>query len=317
MLETSARLLRLLSVLQARSYWSGQELSERLEVTARTLRRDIDRLRSLGYAVEATSGPGGGYRLGTGAAMPPLLLDDDEAVAVAVALRVATDAFVGLNDTVVSVLVKMRQLLPQRLRRRLGALEAVTVSITGRRSALHPDMLTTLAAACRDHERLRFAYRDHQGRSSTRTAEPHRLAHTGNQRWYLVAWDVDREDWRTFRVDRIGPRPTIGPRFIPRQLPEDVETYVSRSISDAPYSHRARLRLRGSAAALAERIPPWCGVLEAEDNDHCILSVGAGSLEALVCQMILTGAEFELLEPPGLVPHVRAISERLARALPR
>jgi predicted DNA-binding transcriptional regulator YafY len=314
MLDTSARLLRLLSALQARRYWTGPELAEHLGVTARTLRRDVDRLRSLGYAVEGTAGPGGGYQLGTGAAMPPLLLDDDEAAAVAVSLRSAADTFLGLSDAVMGVLVKLEQVLPRRLRRRVSALQAVTMSVTGGPPTLDARVLTTIAAACRDDEQLEFVYRDHAGEESTRRVEPLRLAHNGTGRWYLVAWDLDREDWRTFRVDRVDGCPSVGPRFVPREPPADLAEYVARSISHSPYEHRASIKLRGSARALATRIPPWCGVLEPLDDESCVLRTGAGSIDALVCMMLLTGTDFELIEPPELAPELRRIARRLERA---
>jgi predicted DNA-binding transcriptional regulator YafY len=317
MLDTSARLLRLLSALQARRYWTGAELAEHLDVTARTLRRDVDRLRSLGYAVEGTAGPGGGYQLGTGAAIPPLLLDDDEAAAVAVSLRSAADTFLGISDTVMGVLVKLDQVLPRRLRRRVSALQSVTMSVTGAPPTLDPRVLTTIAAACRDDEQLEFVYRDHGGAVSTRHVEPLRLAHDGRGRWYLVAWDLDREDWRTFRVDRVGGCPSVGPRFVPREPPADLAEYVARSISHSPYSHRASIKLRGSAQALAAQIPPWCGVLEPLDDESCVLHTGAGSIDALVCQMVLCGVDFELLEPPELAPELRKIARRLERAARR
>lgn len=314
MLETSARLLRLLSALQQHRYWSGQELAEHLEVTSRTLRRDVDRLRSLGYVVEATSGPGGGYQLGKGAAVPPLLLDDDEAVAVAVSLRSAADTFSGLGETVMGVLVKLDQMLPARLRRRVGALQSVTVSVTDGQPTLDPHLLTTLAAACRDNEQLDFVYRDHAGKASTRRVEPLGIAHTGSRRWYLVAWDIDREDWRTFRVDRIDPNPSVGKRFVPREPPADLATYVSRSISHDPYLHRARVKLRGSVATLSKQVPPWCGVLEPLDDESCVLSTGAHSIEALVAQLVLCDMDFELIEPQELAPALRQIAKRLDRA---
>jgi predicted DNA-binding transcriptional regulator YafY len=311
MLATSARLLRLLGSLQGRRTWAGPALAEHLEVTPRTLRRDVDRLRTLGYAVEASSGRGGGYQLGQGTAMPPLLLDDEEAVAVAVALRSAADTFAGNGETAIGALAKLEQLLPARLRRRAGALHTMTVSV-GRGATLDPGVLTALASACREHERLSFRYRDHAGKAGTRTVEPLRLAHTGNRRWYLVAWDLDRGDWRTFRVDRIAARPTVGARFVPRRPPEDLERYVAHSISAAPYRYQARVRLHGSAAALGGQVPPWCGVLEPLDGAHCVLRTGAETLEQLVCQIILAGADFEVLEPTELLPEIRRIAKRLA-----
>ena len=191
MLDTSTRLLRLLAVLQSRQSWTGTGLAERLEITTRTLRRDVDRLRSLGYTIAAAAGPGGGYQLSRGSVLPPLLLNDEEAIAIAVSLRSAMDSFAGMSETAVSALMKLNQLLPSRLRKRVGALHAVTVSV-GSGPVLDADTLTTVAAACRDNRLLTFDYRDRAGRASTRTVEPVRLAHTGNRRWYLVAWDLGR-----------------------------------------------------------------------------------------------------------------------------
>jgi predicted DNA-binding transcriptional regulator YafY len=315
-LETSTRLLRLLSVLQGRRFWPGAELAERLEIGTRTLRRDVDRLRSLGYVIESTSGPGGGYQLGKGSHLPPLLLDDDEAVAVTVALRSAADGFAGLGDTALGVLTKLDQLLPARLRKRVGALQAMTVSVGGAMApGLDPEVLTTLAAACRDRERVRLEYRGREAKPSTRRVEPLRLAHTGNRRWYLVAWDLGREAWRTFRVDRIAEVEALGIRFAPREPPDDVARYVADSISYAPYRHRAIVRLRGSPSSLAGKVPPWCGVLEPEGDERCLLRTGAESIEGLVCQLVLTGVEFELVEPRSLVPRLRRVIRRLARSV--
>jgi predicted DNA-binding transcriptional regulator YafY len=315
-LDTSTRLLRLLSVLQARRFWSGAELAERLEITTRTLRRDIDRLRSLGYVIDATSGPGGGYELGKGSHLPPLLLDDDEAVAVTVALRTMADGVARLGDTALGVLTKVDQLLPARLRERVGALQAMTVTVGGDEApALDPTVLTTLAAACRDRERVRFGYRGRGAEASRRETEPLRLAHTGNRRWYLVAWDLGREAWRTFRVDRIEGVEVLGVRFAMREPPDDVARYVAASISYAPYRLRAVVRLRGSVATLAKRLPPWCGVLEPEGEESCLLRTGAESIEGLVCQLVVTGMDFELVEPKALRPRIRRVMERLERSL--
>ena len=215
MLETSARLLRLLSLLQTRRDWSGAELAGRLEITPRTVRRDIDRLRGLGYPVQATAGTAG-YRLGAGADLPPLLLDDDEAVAVAMGLRTAAGGSItGIEETSVRALAKVEQVLPSRLRHRVNALQSVTVPMANTGPTVDPSTLTAIAAACRDSLRLRFDYRTHDGTSSIRTTEPHRLVHAG-RRWYLLGWDVDRQDWRTYRVDRLDPRTPTGPRFTPR-----------------------------------------------------------------------------------------------------
>jgi len=317
MLETSARLLRLLSLLQGRRDWSGQELAARLEVDVRTIRRDVDRLRDLGYRVRASSGVGGGYQFGAGASMPPLLLDDDEAVAVTVALRSAAGSVVRLEETAMRVLAKIDQILPPRLRPRLSALHSVTVSLDRAAEPIDPEVLTTVAVACRDNLSLRFRYRDRGGKTSVRVVEPVRLAHTG-RRWYLAAWDSGRSDWRTFRMDRLQPPLSTGRRFRPREPPEgDVAAYVQRSISYAPYRFRARLALEGSAAKLAERIPPWLGVLEAVDERSCVLSTGGDSLEMVVAQMVMTGVDFELLEPADLAPTLRRFAARLRRATQR
>lgn len=327
MLDTSARLLRLLSVLQARRFWPGAELAERLEVTPRTLRRDVDKLRSLGYVVDATPGPGGGYQLGKGSRLPPLLLDDDEAVAVTVALRSAADDFARLGETALAMLTKLDQMLPTRLRRRVGALHAMTVSVGRASSTVDPERLTILAAACREHERIEIVYRSPARGSgtkdwlqaapspSTRCVEPLRLAHTGNRRWYLLAWDLGREAWRTFRVDRIEAVTPLGNRFEPREPPGDVASYVAESISQAPYRHQATATLRGSLSELAERVPPWCGVLEPLDDERCLLRTGAESIEGLVCQLVLAGAEVERVEPRSLRPRIRRVMERLAAAV--
>src|SRR6201747_987403 len=204
MTATSGRLLKLLSLLQTRRDWPGGELASRLEVSPRTIRRDVERLRDLGYPVEASTGPFGGYRLHAGTAMPPLLLDDDEAVAIAVGLRAAARASVtGIEETSVRALVKLEQVLPSHLRRRVNALQTATVTLaTSGGPTVDPEALTAIAGACRDRERLRFAYRGRDATESSRTVEPHTLVNLG-RRWYLVAWDCDRDDWRPFRVDRL------------------------------------------------------------------------------------------------------------------
>jgi predicted DNA-binding transcriptional regulator YafY len=315
MLQTSARLLRLLSLFQARRYWSGAELCQRLEVTARTLRRDVDRLRSLGYPVHSTSGTAGGYQLGAGATLPPLLLDDDEAVAVAVGLRTAASAAVtGIEEASLRALAKLEQVLPSRLRRRVNALHTFIVPLAQAGPTVDAASLAIIAGACRDNERLRFNYRAREGAVSVRDVEPHRLVHTG-QRWYLAAWDSGRNDWRTFRVDRIAPKLTAGARFIPRKQPEGgYAAYVSRSISYAPYSFRARVTLHAPAATITERIPSWVGVLEAIDEKTCALQTGAHSAETLAVYLSLLGVDFEVREPAELVDQIRKLAKRYSRA---
>jgi predicted DNA-binding transcriptional regulator YafY len=318
MLETSARLLRLLSLLQAHRDWSGADLADRLGVTPRTVRRDVDRLRELGYPVNASPGTGGGYQLGAGAELPPLLLDDEEAVAVAVGLRTAAGQGVeGIGETSVRALAKLEQVLPDRLRRRVGALNAFTVSmLRGQRGpTVDAAVLTELANACRDSERLRFEYRDHGGAATRRTVEPHRLVCT-ERRWYLVAWDVERDDWRTFRADRIVPKPPHGPRFAPRTPPaDDLAAYVSRGVSTSAYPARAVVRLHTSADRAAEFVGPSDGVLEAVDDGRCLLRTGAANLDVLVIHVVLMGVDFDVVEPPELTEHIRVLRDRLSRAL--
>src|SRR5580765_3874057 len=247
MLETSARLLRLLSLFQRRKYWSGTDLADRLAVTSRTLRRDVDKLRTLGYPIHSTSGVEGGYQLGAGSTMPPLLLDDEEAVAVALGLQcAATGAIEAVEEASVHALAKIEQILPPRLGRRVAALKAMIVTMPGTQSAVSARALSTIAAACRDQETLRFRYRDYAGAASSRSVEPHRLVNTG-RRWYLVAWDADRKDWRTFRVDRIQPRVINGLPFTPREPPaRDLAAYVARGVWRAPPC-RARIKLYATA----------------------------------------------------------------------
>src|SRR5262245_2199983 len=199
MLETSARLLRLLSLLQTRRDWTSAELAARLDVTTRTVRNDVDRLRRLGYPVDARLGVAGGYRLGTGGALPPLLLDDDEAVAVAIGLRTAASGSIaGIEETSVRALAKLQPVLPSRFRHRVSAFQRYTLPMPSSEPRVDPDVLTVIAGACRDHERLRFDYRTHSGATGPRSVEPYRLVND-RRRWYLVAWDMDRDDWRTFR----------------------------------------------------------------------------------------------------------------------
>jgi len=313
MLKTSARLLRLLWLLQSRRYWSGAELSERVEVDARTVRRDIDRLRELGYAVQASPGLGGGYQLKAGSALPPVLLDDEEAVTVAVAVRAAASSIGKMEEASVRLLAKLDQLLPLRLRKRASALHSVTISLARPEAAPSIDVLTQIACACRDHFKLRINYRDRAANVTSRVVEPIRLAHTGRL-WYLVAWDSQRDDWRTFRIDRVQRLVSTGPQFRPRDFPGDIATYVSRSIRQVPYRYRMRIKLRGSLAELAKRIPSWCGVLEVLDEVSCTLNTGADSIEALAAQVVLTGADFDILEAPECVAELREIAARLERA---
>jgi len=316
MLDTSARLLRLLSLFQARRYWSGADLSERLEVTSRTLRRDVDRLRSLGYPVNSTSGAAGGYQLGAGATLPPLLLDDDEAVAVAVGLRTAANGSVtGIEEASVRALLKLEQVLPSRLSRRVAALHNFIQPLASQGPMVDAAILSTIAGACRDLEELRFRYRSKDGSPSLRLVEPHRMVHTG-RRWYLAAWDKDRNNWRTFRVDRIEPPLTPGAHFAPRKPPGgDFADYVSRSVAYAPYPHRASVKLYASVETVAGRLPPAVGALEAIDPETCLLHTGAYSLDGLSVYLAMLGCDFEVREPPALAQRVRELAERFTRAV--
>src|SRR4029450_8210898 len=226
----------------------------------RTVRNAVERLRRLGYPVQASPGVGGGYRLGAGAALPPLLLDDEEAVAVAVGLRTAAGgAVAGIEETSLRALAKLEQVLPSRLRRRVGALHSAMTAVSGAGPAVDPGVLTAIATAVRDRERLRFDYRHHDGADSGLCVEAHRMVSWG-RRWYLVAWDVGREDWRTFRVDRLRPRLPTGPRFTPRKVPGgDVAAYVEKTVGQATWRYRARVLLHAPATELAGRLPPAVG----------------------------------------------------------
>jgi predicted DNA-binding transcriptional regulator YafY len=316
-LRTPARLLRLLSLLQARADWSGPELAERLGVTTRTIRNDVERLRGLGYPVHATPGVGGGYRLGAGAALPPLLLDDEEAVAVAVGLRTAANGTVtGIQETSVRALAKLEQILPSRLRHRVNALQTSTVGIPTSGPTVDPEVLTAIAGACRDHQRLRFDYRDHDGAASVRTVEPHRLVHDRG-RWYLVAWDTERRDWRTFRTDRIEPRIPTGPRFTPRDPPGgDVVTYLLRGVGAATWRYRARVKVRAPAALVAARLPPAVAV-EPVDEHTCMVDAGSDTPQMLAVYLGMLDLDFEVGEPPELVEQLRRLADRYRRAIGR
>jgi predicted DNA-binding transcriptional regulator YafY len=318
MLPASARLLRLLSLLQARRSWSGADLAERLEVTDRTLRRDVDRLRALGYPVHSTSGVAGGYQLGAGAALPPLQLDDDEALAVSIALgTVGAGAVSGIDEAALRALVKLEQVLPSRLRQRADALRATIVPLKHRGSTgVSARLLSLLAGACRDHTELRFRYADRGGRASERHVEPLGLLHAG-YRWYFVAWDVGRADFRTFRVDRLDGQPERGARCVPRPLPGDgdVRTFVSRSLSTAVYEVQASVIVNAPHDKVAERLSFSAVTLERLDDGRCRLRAGAHSLSVIAAWLVLLDADFEVESPPELTEHLRALHARLGRGL--
>ncbi|GAA2992964.1 helix-turn-helix transcriptional regulator [Actinokineospora diospyrosa] len=311
MSETSARLLSLLGLLQARLDWTGHELADRLSVSPRTVRRDVERLRDLGYPVNATGGVGGGYQLGVGARLPPLLLDDDEAVAVAVGLRTAA-AVTGIEEISARALAKLDHVLPERLRRQVATIAAAMVTTAGPGAEVDTTTLAAIAAAVRDHHRLRFDYGTEQ-----RDVEPYRLVHSG-RRWYLLAWDTGRGDWRTFRVDRLTPRTPTGPRFAPRDLPEqDVGRYFVRSMTTTRFRYRARLTMHAPATEVADEVPPTIGLVEPVDAETCTLRLGSDSLDQLAVWVAAFGFEFEVHEPPELRSHLRELTARLGRAADR
>jgi predicted DNA-binding transcriptional regulator YafY len=313
-MDTSERLLKLLSLLQARPDWTGPELAERLQVSGRTIRNDVERLRRLGYPVHASPGVGGGYRLGAGAALPPLLLDDEEAVAVAVGLRTAAGgAVAGIEETSLRALVKLEQVLPSRLRHRVNALHSAMAAVQGGEPTVDAEVLTAIAAAIRDRLRLRFDYRHHDGSAGVRDIEPHRMVSWG-RRWYLVAFDADRQDWRTFRVDRLRPRTPTGPRFTPRRVPgADVSAYVERTVGRATWRYRARVLLHAPAASLAGRLPPAVE-LEPVDERTCIASAGADDPTVLALYLGMLDVDFDLLDAPELAEALARLARRYARA---
>jgi predicted DNA-binding transcriptional regulator YafY len=318
MLETSARLLRLLSLLQTPREWTGPQLAERLGVSTRTVRNDVDRLRNLGYPVDATRGAVGGYRLGAGAQLPPLLLDDEEAVAVAVGLRTAASGSIsGIEETSLRALAKVEKVLPSRLRRRVGALQTYVASVSMDTNSPRVDasVLTELTAACRDRELVRFEYEDRGKTGSRRIAEPYGLVNWG-RRWYLVAWDCDREDWRTFRVDRMTPKFPAGPRFSQRELPdEDLARYVSDRVSAAPWRIAAQITIHAPAAAVAERVPAHVGPIQSIDAETCVLSSGNDNVEMFAVYLGMIGFDFTVTSPPELVEAVRKLGQRYAKAV--
>lgn len=313
-MTTSARMLRLLSLLQTHRYWSGSELAERLEVTPRTLRRDIDRLRGLGYYVDAVRGVAGGYQLRAGGSMPPLLLEDDEAVAIAVGLRTAASGSVaGMEEASVQALTKVIALMPPRLRRQIDALRSQTDNLVwGGGPTIDAAVLTTLAQACRDDEPVHFTYTAREAEPTERRVEPHRLVSVG-RRWYLVAYDRDRQDWRSFRVDRIsGPRAT-GQRFRPRELPAaDALAFVQASIRSIPHRYAVRVRVAAPVERVEGAVGRWGEV--APDGDGAILEMKVDDLEWPVMVLAQVGAPFTVESPPELAELVARTAKVFAQA---
>ena len=316
MANAAGRLLDLLSLLQARRDWPGTTLAERLGVSGRTIRRDMERLRGLGYPVESVTGPAGGYRLGAGTAMPPLLLDEDEAIAIAVGLRTAARTSVtGIEETSVRALVKLEQVLPAHLRRRVAAFGTATVAAPATGPTVDPQHLMTIAAACRDAERLRFRYRSREGAETRRDVEPHALVNRG-RRWYLVAWDRDRDDWRTFRVDRLVRPAAAGGRCTPRTLPAaDAAAFVEQSIVGTAHRYQARVIVHASADAVTARLPWTASAITPIDAHRCEYRTEDDDLEWLALRIVMLGADVEVREPPELLITLRAVAERLHRAV--
>lgn len=320
MAETSARLLRLLSLLQARRDWPGGLLAERLEVSPRTVRRDVDRLRSIGYPVAAIKGPDGGYRLDAGADLPPLLFDDEQAIAVALALQTATTSVAGVQEAALRALATVRQVMPARLRSRVDTLQVVAVSGTDA-ATVDPGVLLTVGSAVRTPEVLRFDHRpvDHDGSAAPadpappRRVEPHHLV-TRRGRWYLVGWDLDRADWRTFRVDRITPRTPTGPRFTRRELPAaDVASYLARRFDYDAWPCRGEIIVDASATLVAR----WAGpgaVVEELGPQQCRLVTDSWSWTGLAARVAQYDVPFRIVGPDELRQAARLLAARYTEA---
>jgi predicted DNA-binding transcriptional regulator YafY len=315
--ETSARLLRLLSLLQTPREWPGRELAERLRVTPRTVRRDIDRLRDLGYPVQATMGATGGYRLVAGTALPPLLLDDEEAVAITVGLHTAArQPIAGIAEASLRALAKLQQVLPARLGRRVKALSATTLPTPTTAAALvDPTQLTVLASAAATSERVRFDYLNHQGAATRRLAEPHRVVVVG-RRWYLLAYDNERADWRTFRIDRIANTQTTGARVPPREPPAtDPAAFVTSRLYDLAPVRRATVTLALPAAQASARLGDYAGDLQPIDDESCRWHSPEDTVDWITVRLALLGCDFTVHEPIELVDHLRQLGRRFTRAV--
>ena len=302
--NTSSRSLRLLSLLQARRYWAGAELAGQLQISPRTLRRDVDRLRELGYPIEARRGVEGGYQLAAGAALPPLLVDEDEAVALAVGLQAAAQGAVGgVAESSVRALAKIVQVMPARLRRRVEALSAMTVPASWGGAAqptVDPGILTAAALACRDSERVRFSYTAAAGQRTGLHVEPHRLVLLG-RRWYLVAYDLDRNDWRSFRLDRVAAPHGTGARFRPRTLPAaDAATFVRAGVGNVIATYDVEVLVAAPAAAVRQRIGRWSTVEDAGAT-RCRVRMTVDSLDWPVMALGMAGADFQVVSPPELL----------------
>lgn len=310
---TTQRVLRLLSLLQSRPVWTGPELAERLGVTTRSVRRDVERLRDLGYPVHAAKGSGGGYQLGAGRALPPLLLEDEEAVAVAVSLRLAAGGTVaGASEAALRTLAKLDQVMPARLRAEVRAIQDSTDVLAGAAVEVDGEALLVLARACRDLVRVRFGYEDRSGAATQRWVEPVRLVATG-RRWYLMGWDVDREDWRTFRLDRAREVTATTWRFRPRDHPDPVE-YVQRSVTSSPYRHQARVLVHAPLDVVRRRVTATTATATELDAQTTLLEVGADSLPVLAFHLVWLGLDLTVLEPAELRETLADFGARMTAA---
>jgi predicted DNA-binding transcriptional regulator YafY len=312
-MDTSARLLRLLVLLSARASWTAPELAERLEITERTVRRDMTRLRSLGYPVTGSSGPYGGYALGAGGHLPPLVLDDDEAVAVAIGLRgAAAGAGEGVESAALSALTKLDRVLPAKLREQVAALRSVTVGL-GRADlpAFDVDALVTTALACSRPERLRFTYTDANDNVTDRLGEPYRLVFT-QRSWYLVAFDTGRDDWRTFRVDRMSEIRLTGARFVHRDAP-DAAAMVAAGMAVYAHSLQARILLHLPIDDARHAVSRTIGVLEPGSDPATTIARIGGDADWIARYVVGLECRFEVLEPDEVRAEVRKLAERIAR----
>ncbi|WP_204358268.1 YafY family protein [Streptosporangium sp. 'caverna'] len=315
MANTSARMLRLLSLLQSHRHWPGLELADRLQVSERTLRRDIDRLRELGYPVAASRGVAGGYQLQSGTAMPPLLLDDDEAVAIAVGLRTGAGGTVeGIEETSLRALAKVVQVMPPRLRRRVDAVSTYTVAPAANGPRAGATTLTVIAQACRDDERLTFTYATPAGEPATRLVEPHRLVSL-KRRWYLVAWDLDRADWRVFRLDRLTGPATTGARFRQRELPAaDAAVFVQDRLNARPTRYDIVVHIHAPAADVEQVVAVTGGRVEPVDEHACRLHMSVDAFDWPVMILAAVDAEFDVVQPAEFRDHIHALGELFLRA---
>jgi predicted DNA-binding transcriptional regulator YafY len=318
--DPTSRALRLLSLLQTHRFWSGSELVEELEVSARTVRRDVDRLRELGYPVDATTGAAGGYRLAKGASLPPLLLDDEEAVAVAVGLRSAAGAAIsGIEDTSLRALTKLEQVLPDRLRRKVNAIHSNVSTLQWNRGGpvVDAETLALIAVACRDQEEIRFEYEARDKVESRRLVEPHQLVSVG-RKWYLVAFDLRRDDWRTFRLDRISKSKLAGQRFTIRELPAPTYAeYVSRSISSASLSYEAHL-IASCPSEHLEQFAKYSGSeITAVENNRTAVTIRGESPDWVLAltAMVACTADIQVVSPPEFRERLSVVATRLSNSV--